>query len=212
MRVDQLPYIVGIAGGSASGKTSLLRDLRAALPTEAVAVVSQDNYYLPKDQQHVDRNGHVNFDLPTSINRAEFHSDLTALAKGQTITRQEYTFNNASVEPEEVVVQPAPIIITEGLFIFYYAEIREMLDLKVYLDASEKVKLGRRIARDARDRGYDENTVRYQWDHHVMPAYREYLRPFRETTDLVIPNNTSYARGLQVLVSHLKSLVPQEVS
>lgn len=205
------PYIVGIAGGSASGKTSLLRELRDSLPQDAVAVVSQDNYYVPKEEQQTDDNGEVNFDLPTSINRTEFHNDLSALAAGQTIKRLEYTFNNAGAEPEEVIVQPAPIIITEGLFIFHYEEIRNMLDLKVYLDASEEVKLARRIMRDARDRGYDEKSVRYQWDNHVVPSYYSYLRPYRDLTDIVIPNNTSYKAGLEVLLSHLRSKVPQLV-
>lgn len=211
MNASMKPYLVGIAGGSASGKTSLLRELRDRFPQDAISIISQDNYYVPKDQQQTDENGQVNFDLPTSINRQEFYNDMLQLRAGRPISRLEYTFNNAAVTPGQIIVEPAPIVVVEGLFVFYYEEIREMLDLKVYLDARDEIKLGRRIARDARDRGYSEEMVRYQWDNHVMPAYYKYLRPFREETDIVIPNNTSYQTGLEVLVNHLKAKVPQAV-
>ena len=146
------PHIIGIAGGSASGKTSFLRDLQDLLPSGSVSIVSQDNYYKPIHEQERDDNGEVNFDLPTSIRRERFHEDLVSLKEGRSIKKTEYTFNNKDSEAKEIVVESAPIIIIEGLFIFYFEEIREMLDLRVFLDAHEDIKLKRRIKRDAEER------------------------------------------------------------
>ena len=92
----------------------------------------------------------------------------------------------------------------EGLFIFHFEEIRELLDLRVFLDVREDIKLQRRIKRDAVERGYEEKTVRYQWDNHVMPSYKAYLRPYRDDANVIITNNFTYDKGLMVLVDHLK--------
>lgn len=205
--MSQKPYIVGISGGSASGKTSFLNHLRAALPPDKLCIVSQDNYYRPKDQQLRDENGQINFDLPTSIDREAFHADMQRLVRGESIRIKEYTFNNASREAQEIEMHPAPVLIMEGLFIFHYAEIREALDLKVYIDARDEVKLERRLKRDRDERGYEHDVVLYQWNNHVMPSYMQYLRPYRDEADVIVTNNQSYDRGLEVLKNHLAQIL-----
>jgi len=204
------PYIVGIAGGSASGKTSFLRDLCDNFPAGSVSVLSQDNYYLPREKQQCDESGEINFDLPNSIHREDFANDLQKLISGQTVERTEYGFNNPEHKAGKVLIHPAPIIIMEGLFVFYYEEIRSLLDLKVYLDVREEVKLKRRILRDALERGYSESAVRIKWQNHVMPSYKQFLRPYRDTADIVIPNNSNYLKGLEVLKNHLLSVLVEK--
>ncbi|MCF8257329.1 MAG: hypothetical protein K9J06_07235 [Flavobacteriales bacterium] len=199
-------YVLGIAGGSASGKTSFLREMQLAMPEGSICVVSQDNYYRPKDEQQRDEQGEVNYDLPTSIDRGAFHSDVLTLISGNPITKQEYNFNNPAVEPATRTLHSAPIIVVEGLFVFHYKEIRDLLDLRVYLDVREEIKLQRRIQRDALERGYSETTVRYQWDNHVLPSYKKFLKPYRDEAHLVITNNITYDKGLQVLCNHLRYL------
>ena len=205
--MSDTPHIIGIAGGSASGKTSFLRDLEKLLPKGSVSILSQDNYYHPKEMQFVDENGEINFDLPTSINRERFYKDLDSLSKGESITKTEYTFNKKDAEPKQIIVEPAPIIIMEGLFIFHFEEIRDRLDLRVFLDVREDIKLKRRIKRDAQERGYPEDVVRYQWDNHVMPSFKAYLRPFRDDANIIITNNHTFDKGLKVLADHLKALI-----
>lgn len=200
------PYIVGISGGSASGKTSFLRNLAEHLPAGQLCIVSQDNYYRPRELQMKDENGQINFDLPTSIDRVAFFNDMQRLSQGETITLMEYTFNNAGRATREIIVKPAPIIVMEGLFVFHYEEIREALDLKVYIDAREEVKLERRLKRDRDERGYDHETVIYQWNNHVMPSYQKYLRPYRDEADIIVTNNLNYDKGLQVLCNHLQAM------
>lgn len=201
------PYFVGIAGGSASGKTSFLNDLMAAFAPGQLSLVSQDNYYRPEEQQMNDENGRRNFDLPDSLYREEFHQDLELLKAGIIVRREEYTFNNPAVTPKTIVVHPAPIVVTEGLFVFHYDEVWHMLDYSVYLHADENIRLARRIERDSRDRGYPEEDVRYQWEHHVMPADRRYLQPYKTRCDLIVDNDDHYEPGLKVLVAHLKNVL-----
>jgi uridine kinase len=205
--MSQRPYIVGISGGSASGKTSFLKHLSEALPAGNLCIVSQDNYYRPKDQQLRDENGQINFDLPTSIDRQAFHADMQRLMRGESIRIKEYTFNNASREALEVEMHPAPILVMEGLFIFHYAEIRDELDLKVYIDARDEIKLERRLKRDRDERGYEHDVVLYQWNNHVMPSYMQFLRPYRDEADIIVTNNSSYDLGLDVLKNHLAMVI-----
>lgn len=197
------PYLVGISGGSASGKSSFLNDIHRLMPQNSICIVSQDNYYVPKELQVKDENGKINFDLPTSINRKAFYEDMLKLIRNERVEITEYTFNNDAAIAKNVVMNPAPIIILEGLFIFYYEEIKQVLDLSIYIDAKDEVKLKRRLQRDADERGYPEHEVRYQWHNHVLPAYYKYLRPYRDEAHIVVTNNDSYEKGLQVIVDHL---------
>jgi len=202
------PYIVGIAGGSASGKTSFLRDLKRSMPKGSVCIISQDNYYRPLDEQQRDDNGEVNFDIPDSIDRQQFHKDLVKIRQGEELKIREYTFNKPGKIPGYLVVNPAPIIIMEGLFIFHFEEIRKSLDLRLFIDAQEHIKLERRIQRDSVERGYDEDDVRYRWKNHVTPSYKKYLEPYRDDCHVIVTNNSHYTKGLEMVTNHLKAKLP----
>ncbi|ALD20157.1 uridine kinase [Hymenobacter sp. DG25A] len=206
----QHPYIVGITGGSASGKTTFLRRLLAAFPKEEICLISQDNYYHPRETQTVDSNGVTNFDLPSSIDSAAYAADVLQISKGLEVRRPEYTFNNPGAEPKELVFKPAPIVVVEGIFVFYFEEVAKLLDLKVYIDAEEHVKVLRRIVRDRDERGYDLEDVLYRYTHHVAPTYEKYIKPFKQDADIIIPNNRHFDKGLDVLVSFLKTKVAQD--
>lgn len=199
------PYVLGVAGGSASGKTSILNDLMSRFEPNQVALISQDNYYYKRERQFKDENGEINFDLPTAIDRESLKRDVHDLIEGKVVLKKEYTFNNPAAEPKMVVIEPAPILIIEGLFVFHYTEIAAKMNLKVYVDALENVKLKRRIIRDLTERGYPESDVRYRWKHHVMPSYHNYLKPHKKDCDIIINNNSTYQNGLMVLVNHLKA-------
>ena len=122
-----MAYIIGIAGGSASGKTYMLKSLRGIFSEEEVCIVSQDDYYRPIEEQARDENGHINFDLPSGVDDIAFLNDLKTLASGREFTRKEYTFNNPAKTPEILVFKPAPVIIAEGLFLFYFEKISSHL-------------------------------------------------------------------------------------
>ena len=205
----QQPFIVGITGGSASGKTTFLRRLLASFPPEDICLISQDNYYHPRETQLVDAQGVTNFDLPTAIDSVAYAADVLSISQGREVRRPEYTFNNPLAKPTELVFRPAPIVVVEGIFVFHFEEIARLLNLKVFIDAQEHVKVLRRIVRDRDERGYDLEDVLYRYVHHVAPTYDKYIKPYQHDADLIIPNNTSFERALEVLVAFLRSKVAQ---
>ena len=184
------PYVIGIAGSSGSGKTFFLKSFLNHFTSDQVTLISQDDYYIPANTKTQEENRLYNFDLPTAINRADFYKDIKQLFEGKTVFREEYTFNNPDIKPQMLEIKPAPILIVEGLFIFHYSEVNELLDYRIFLDADESVALDRRLRRDLIERGYDRDDVMYKWTNHVVPSFQEYLLPYKEVCDLVIINNT----------------------
>lgn len=199
------PFTIGITGGSGSGKTYFLQGLSACFSAHEICLISQDNYYKPRDQQPIDENGIKNFDLPISIDRDAFRHDLLLLKSGQNVIKQEYTFNNPQAKTQMLEFKSAPIIVVEGLFVQYFEEISNELDLRIFIEAKDHVKLGRRIKRDQVERGYDIDDVLYRYQYHVMPVYERLIEPLKHHADLVIPNNSKFERALDVLVAFLKS-------
>lgn len=201
------PYLVGITGGSASGKTRFLTHLVNKIDQSKVCLLSQDNYYRDREDQPVDENGVQNFDLPQSIDGAAYARDIEALKNGEKVTRKEYTFNNPNVEPKMLEFNPAPIIVVEGIFVLYYPEVANLLDLKIFIDAKEHLKLKRRIIRDNEERGYDLEDVLYRYEKHVHPTYEQYIEPFKGDADLIIPNNSHFNNALEVVSTHIQAKV-----
>ncbi|HLS96353.1 uridine kinase [Sphingobacterium allocomposti] len=183
------PYVIGIAGSSGSGKTFFLKSFLNHFLPEQVTLISQDDYYIPANTKTREENRLYNFDLPTAINRKAFFHDIKQLFEGNTIYREEYTFNNPDIKPKMLEIKPAPILIIEGLFIFHYEEVNNLLDFRIFLDADEPVALERRLRRDLIERGYDHDDVMYKWINHVVPSYNAYLLPYKPICDLVILNN-----------------------
>jgi uridine kinase len=199
------PYTIGITGGSGSGKTFFINELASHFRPEEICLISQDHYYKPREVQFTDVRGVKNFDLPSSIDQNDFAADILKLKSGQTITKKEYTFNNPNVQPRLLEFAPAPILIVEGLFVQYFPEIVKELDLRIFIEARDYVKLTRRIRRDSEERGYDLNDVLYRYQNHVMPIYDSLIEPLKHQADLIIPNNDHFEHALHVLVRALKS-------
>lgn len=188
--MTEKPYVIGIAGSSGSGKTFFLKCFLHHFEPHEVTLISQDDYYIPANTKTQEENKLYNFDLPTAIDRDAFYRDIQSLMEGKTIVKEEYTFNNPALKPKILEIKPAPILIVEGLFIFHYSEVNAMLDERIFLAADEEIALKRRLRRDLIERGYFEEDVRYKWVNHVVPAYNEYLVPYRNSCDRIIINNT----------------------
>ncbi len=201
------PFIIGITGGSGSGKTSFIKSLKGSFSKEEICFVSQDEYYLTKEFQKKDENGIENFDRPSSINKKAFIQDVKKLIAGETVTIQEYTYNNKNAKPKIITFEPAPIIIVEGIFVFHYKKIRKLLDLKVFIDAKENLKVIRRITRDKVERNYPLDDVLYRYENHILPSFEKYILPYRDTSDIVINNNDNFDQGLEVFKGFLKNKI-----
>lgn len=201
------PYIVGITGGSASGKTLFLKNLIQSFSENHLCVVSQDDYYKVKEQQPIDVNGIENFDTPNSLDLELFIKDLNSLKAGKEVIKSEYTFNKPGVTPKQLLFKPAPILVVEGIFIFYHPEILNLLDLKIFIDAKEHIKIKRRISRDQVERGDDIAKVLYRYENHVHPTFENYILPYKDHADIIIPNNTDFTKALNVISGFLKAKI-----
>lgn len=201
------PYLIGITGGSGSGKTYFLEHLLDKFPKNQVCVISQDNYYKSIDKIEQDANGVENFDVPEAIDYEAFVKDLQAIQAGQEVQRLEYMFNNSTRKPKTLTFYPRPVIIVEGLFVFYLDKIRELIDLKLFIEAKAHIRIKRRIIRDNKERGYDLEDVLYRYEYHVMPSYERYVEPIKNLADFVIPNNQNPDKALDVVVTFLKNKI-----
>ncbi|MFT4534410.1 MAG: uridine kinase [Saprospiraceae bacterium] len=199
--------VIGISGGSGSGKTSFIRDIQQQFACSEITLLSQDEYYRPREEQVTDKKGFKNFDLPTSINLDDFVRDIKKLKRGETVTRQEYTFNNEQKEPQMLEYKPSKILIVEGLFIFHHEEIRDLLDFKIMIYASSALKVIRRIHRDRIERNYPLEDVLYRYEHHVLPAFEKFIQPYIDEVDMVVNNNKNYHKALNMFVCYLKTLI-----
>ncbi|QRR03489.1 uridine kinase family protein [Dyadobacter sandarakinus] len=209
---EKLPYIIGITGGSASGKTYFMKSLIESFGKDEITRISQDNYYRPIHEIPRDENGIENFDLPETIDHHLFAEHIAVLRAGKQVHQLEYTFNNPLIKPEVLIFEPRPIIIVEGIFVFYFPEVARLIDLKIFVDAKEHVKIKRRIIRDNNERGYDLDDVLYRWENHVAPTYDKFILPLRAEADMVINNNSRFDTGLQVLIGFLRSKLEERKS
>lgn len=201
------PFIIGIAGGSGSGKTSFIKRLRETFPEKDLCLISQDEYYKPIEEQTRDENEVENFDLPSSIDKKAFREDIERLIAGETIERPEYLFNNLGQQPKMLTFMPAPIIVVEGLFVFHFKKISDLLNLRVFIDAKDVFKIARRIKRDAVERGYDLNDVIYRFENHVSPSYEQFIKPYRDGAHVVINNNEHFDAGFHVMSGFIRSVL-----
>lgn len=203
----QVHYTIGITGGSGSGKSFLIQALRARFSEAELAILSQDNYYRRREEQERDADGIQNFDLPSSFMMEEFEKDFKSLLQGKSVTRTEYTYNNAGLQPGTIAVHPAPVLIVEGLFVLSVDNIRNSLDLKVFVDASNVVKVKRRILRDRVERNYPLEDVLYRYEKHVLPAYKQHIAPFKSEADVILNNNSSIDRAIVLLSGFIRGLL-----
>jgi len=201
------PFVVGITGCSGSGKTFLLKKLLESFDSKDISVLSMDNYYKPVEEQVRDENGVIHFDLPGSIDEAKFEDDIRTLINGDSIEITEYTFNVLDREPSMIKIEPKPLIVVEGIFAFTYKGVNQLLDMKVFVDSPEEVMLQRRIKRDEAERGYHDRSVRYRFEQHVLPIYREHVLPLRSTADYIIDNAVDPLKDLNEVIAELKKQV-----
>ena len=204
-QIKNKPLIIGITGGSGSGKTTFINVLKNHFSKAQLCVLSQDDYYFPREEQLTDNQGIKNFDRPKSIDKKAFVRDVKKLIKWKIVTRKEYVFNNKLAKAKMLTFEPAPIILVEGLFVFHFKKMQKLLDLKVFLHAKENLKIIRRIKRDKTERNYPLKDVLYRYEHHVMPTFEKYILPYKEAADIVINNNEEMSKGLEVMKGFLEN-------
>lgn len=197
--------IIGIIGASGSGKTTIARDL-AQMAGDA-CLLSQDNYYhgLPQNEDAAS----WNFDDPAAVDLDHLARDLAALKRGEPVEQPRYIFSEHRRALDTLKVNPAPFFIVEGLFLFSTGALREVFDLKIFIDVPQRVCLERRIARDRAERGRSESMIRQRWADLVEPMFWKHIEPTRRFADQIIspaPGGTvEYNAQIQHLFHSLKT-------
>lgn len=201
------PYILGISGGSGSGKTFLVRALMHQFRENEICFISQDNYYKAKNLVPKDVNGIENFDTLEALDFERFYTDILRLKEGNSVEMLEYTYNQPEKIPQRLFLKPAPVILVEGIFLFANKKVFDLLDLRIFVEASDVIKIKRRVLRDFQERGYEFDDVFYRYENHVGPAYEKYIVPYINQADFVVPNFGNPQKAVEVIAAFLKSKV-----
>ncbi|WP_127024931.1 uridine kinase [Flagellimonas beolgyonensis] len=181
--------ILGIAGGTGCGKTTVVNQIVDQLPENEVAVISQDSYY--NDLSHLSREerAKINFDHPNSIDFDLLIAHLEQLRQGQTIETPIYSFVEETRLDETISTSPKKVMIVEGILVLSNPSLRDMFDIKIYVHADSDERLIRRLQRDIRERGHDLDKVLTRYQTAVKPMHEQFIEPSKEFADIIIPNN-----------------------
>lgn len=196
------PYIIGIAGPSNSGKSELARQLVKHLP--GTSVVSLDSYYRELAGYTLEQRAHFNFDHPDALEWKLLHEQLLGLAYGEPIEEPVYDFATHSRQPEHKHIEATEVIIVEGLFVFHWDALRAMIDLKVFVDASDEICFERRLRRDVAERGRTPESVREQYAKTVRPGREKYVMPTKALADLVVSGELSLEISTNAVLDNLQ--------
>ncbi|MCB0382245.1 MAG: uridine kinase [Psychroserpens sp.] len=181
--------IIGIAGGTGCGKTTVVNQILNELPEGEVGIISQDSYY--KDTSHLsyDERVKINFDHPRSIDFELLESHLKELRKGNAIEQPVYSFVKHNRTGDTIKTLPRKVMIVEGILILTHPELRDMFDIKIFVHADSDERLIRRLKRDITERGRDIDEVLSRYQNTLKPMHQQFIEPMKEYADIIIPNN-----------------------
>lgn len=181
--------IIGIAGGTGCGKTTVVNQIISQLPENEVAVISQDAYYNDTSHLSYEERININFDHPRAIDFDLLYNNLKTLKSGQPVHQPVYSFIKHNRTADTLLIHPKKVIIVEGILIFTHAEVRELFDIKIFVHADSDERLIRRIRRDLNERGRDIAEVLKRYQETLKPMHQQFIEPTKEYADIIIPNN-----------------------
>jgi len=197
------PLIIGISGGTGSGKTTIAEKIKASFPNDAI-IIAQDAYY--KDLSHLSpkERDRVNFDHPKSVDFELLKNQLIDLKKGKAVIQPSYDFITHTRTNKTNKIEPAKIIIVEGILLFAMSDIRDLFDFKIYMDTDDDVRVLRRIERDMHDRGRDFDSIKEQYQATVKPMHLAFVEPNKKHADIIVPAGGKNEKAIQMIASRLK--------
>jgi uridine kinase len=181
--------IIGIAGGTGCGKTTVVNQILKELPEGEVDVISQDSYYKDTSHLNFDERVKINFDHPRSIDFELLEAHLKALKNNETIEQPVYSFVKHNRTGDTIVTHPRKVMIVEGILILTHPELRELFDIKIFVHADSDERLIRRLKRDINERGRDLDEVLSRYQNTLKPMHQQFIEPMKEYADIIIPNN-----------------------
>lgn len=201
------PLVIGIAGGTGSGKTTVATRIGESLPADRAVVIQHDWYYLDRSHLTEQARALVNFDEPDALDNARLRSDLEALREGRTAVCPRYDFASHTRLREGREIAPHPIVIVEGILLFAIPSIRDAFNLRLFVDTDDDIRLLRRIRRDIEERGRDIGSIEAQYRDSVRPMHQLHVAPSRKHAHLIIPEGGENAPALDVIVGRLLHLL-----
>ncbi len=203
------PLVFGVAGGTASGKTTAARAILDAVGASQVAYLPHDAYY--KDQPHLSlaERAALNYDHPNSLETKLLIKHIKRLLKGQAVHVPVYDFTRHRRTEEAVLVEPAPIILVDGILIFTKRKLRELMDIKVFVDTPPDIRFIRRLERDMHERGRSLDSVVRQYLETVRPMHIKFVEPSKQFADVIIPNGGLNRVAMAMVVSRLRELLAE---
>ncbi len=196
--------LIGIAGGTGAGKTTVAKALQEELGEERVTIIPQDAYYRDRSHLPPEERAKINYDHPDAFENDFLLQQLSRLKNGEPIQRPIYDFKTHSRKSETIRIDPTSIIILEGIMVLANEGIRELLDYKIYIDTDPDVRLLRRLERDINERGRDFESGRDQYLSTVRPMHLQFVEPSKRYADIIIPNGYSRS-SLDIIVGKLRS-------
>jgi uridine kinase len=201
------PMLIGIAGGTGSGKTTVALKLAEALPAERATLIQQDWYYRDRSQLDPAARALVNFDEPDALENDLLLAHLLALKAGQRVDCPQYDFSTHTRRADRREILPRSIILVEGILLFAVASVREVFDLRLFVDTDDDVRLLRRVRRDIEERGRDIGSIEAQYLGTVRRMHQLHVAPSRAHAHLIIPEGGENAPALEVIVGRLRYLL-----
>ena len=200
--------IVSIAGGSASGKSSIVKFLSDYF-TDDLLVIGHDNYYKPYDDIEFEERAKLNYDTPSAFDTEMFYNDLVKIKSGNEVDIPTYDYTKHTRSSETLHIIPKKIILIEGILVLYERRLRDITDTKIYVDADSDVRLQRRILRDTKERARSIESVLNQYIYQVKPMHEKYVEPSKKYADIVIPGGAKNTRGIEIIIKHLEHLIEE---
>lgn len=201
--------VIGIAGGTGSGKTTVVNNILRDLNTESVIVISQDNYYKDNHDMPLEERSKINFDHPRSIDFDLLKQHVRALKNGETIEQPVYSFITHTRTGETILTHPQSVIIVEGILVLTDAELRELFDVTIFVHADSDERLIRRVRRDIQERGRDLDEVLSRYQDTLKPMHQQFIEPSKNYADIIIPN---MKKGHSVAVKILSSVIKEKLN
>ena len=198
--------IVGIAGGSASGKTTIVNNIKELFQND-IELISHDNYYLSNDDKTMEERVKLNYDHTSSFDTYKMIEDVKKLKAGEIIYRPVYDYTQHTRAEEVVEVHPKKVIILEGILILEDPRLRDLMDIKVFVDTDADERLMRRILRDTQERGRTVESVLNQYVTTVKPMHEQFVEPSKKYADIIIPRGGENKIGIHILQEHLKLML-----
>lgn len=198
--------IIAVAGGSASGKSSIVKKIDETFEDDLI-VIGHDNYYKAHDDISFDQRSKLNYDYPGAFDNELFYEDLLKLQQGKSIDMPRYDYTIHTRSKETTRISPSKIILIEGILVLEDKKIRDITDTKVFIDADSDVRLQRRILRDTKERGRSLESVLEQYIKQVKPMHEKYVEPTKKYADIIIPRGAKNSKGIEILIKHIADMI-----